>query len=120
MGRSKLSRSCLVLALIAVAIQGITPTAYDLASRGAGRLLSAVLGDHDFEEDDASPEEMDEPDWPGIPLIRKVTDRRPGLGLQAAGSSMPMMRSGASRISDPSRDVARIDGLIYSLCRLTC
>src|SRR5262249_10292176 len=109
-----------VLLLVVVTIQGITPTAYDLTSRGTFCRLSAALADQDFGEDDASPVDTNEPDRPGTPWLRKVTDRRPRLGFQEAGPSESMVGSGVPRISEFRRDMVRLDGLIYSLCRLLC
>jgi hypothetical protein len=120
MGPSNHSRAWLVLVLVSITIQGVTPDTHDLASRRTCQLLYAFLADQCFEEEDASPVEVCEPDQPGALVPSRGIDRRTRHEDQETGPGASVMGTGASRSLTRHCDVARIDGLIYSLCRLTC
>ncbi len=124
MGQGRLYHSIwLQLVLIAIAIQGVTPDANDMASLHAVRFLCPVLADPGaVRDDDGSPDEVCEPvrleiDWntcrhtqcnepavDDLASIELISDApRPRYSLVAAGDGD-----------------GRTNGLIRRLCRCNC
>ena len=125
MGQGRLSRSfCLHVLLIALAIQGISPDAENVASINALKLLCPLLADADhMVDEDEFPDDVCEParveielrrcqpaDSNGSPFPRGATDE----------ARLGRVRINAMQFAARSGSLPRADRLIHSLCRLKC
>jgi hypothetical protein len=125
MGQGRRARSITArILLIALAIQGITPDAQDLASLNALRLFCPDLADSkSLADNDDSPDDVCGSVQLDMHLaIRKRMDSRilPFLGFVWIGHRSPMVASSALQFHSPLGPNARVGDLIHSLCRLTC
>jgi hypothetical protein len=110
------------IVLIAVAVQGITPDGYDLASTKSFALLCPILAP----EDAAAPSEDE---WPDdvceLPLLSQgwLIGQEEGmqlLGHIAAGSARQVLPGDKDRPARPVAVPLRSPRLIHALCRLLC
>lgn len=125
MGQARQARSTTAYFLLfALATQGITPDAQDLASLNSLRLFCPQLADsNSFANDDGSPDDV----CGSVELdmhcaIRKRTDLRalPFLGLASTGHRKRMVPSANLQFPPPFGRNVRNGDLIHALCRLTC
>ena len=111
--------------LIAVAIQGVTPDAHDLASLNSLVMFCADLADsRDLAGEDGLPDEVCGPAQPeiGVGLRGRVepndlVDRLSGMTDQ---HDLLTSHRGALRSQAPGGKHVRLDDLVYALCRLKC
>ena len=111
--------------LIAVAIQGVTPDAQDLASIKTLRLLYPSLADSGNEPDnDGLPDEVCGPAQPDSAMLLR---RRPepndlanALSLWTDHDHPLTIKLGAVRLDDCGGKLPRVHDLICSLCRFQC
>jgi hypothetical protein len=125
MGQARRARSISAYFLLfALAIQGITPDAQDLASFNALRLLCPQLANsNSMLDDDEWPDDVCEAVQLGVHLaIRKSTDSRvlPLLGFVLTEHRTPLAPPASLQLSSPFGRSARNGDLIHALCRLTC
>jgi hypothetical protein len=141
---------CLHTLLVAVAIQGVTPDAYDLASLRLPQVLEAVIGRTLSWAHGSSPsgcvplhpeavppssssepwsgeEQESTPDEPGvsaepIEIGLPFHKRSQPFRLKSARVGRPgrPTRSGLHRLTRRPGSITTGSGLIHSLCRLTC
>jgi hypothetical protein len=125
MGQARRARSISAhFLLFALAIQGITPDAQDLASLNALRLFCPQLAiSNSLADDDESPDDV----CGSVELhmhlaIRKRMDSRVLLFLGFVWTGHRTLVIGSDTLPLPSSlgRNARIGDLIHSLCRLTC
>jgi hypothetical protein len=124
MGQGRLSHTiCLQFLLIASAIQGVTPDARDLASIKALWLFCPVLAEaNSLADDDGLPDEVCGPAQSAANLIFR-TAKSGDVSHPASASTeslLPTLQSSARRSVYRHRCSARIDDLIYALCRINC
>jgi hypothetical protein len=125
MGQARRARSISgYLLLFALAIQGMTPDAQDLASLNALRLLcpqaddsKSLLDDEDSPDDVCGSVQLEM-----LLAIRKRIDSRilPFLGFVWTAHHVPMVHSATLQLPPPFGRNGRTGDLIHSLCRLTC
>jgi hypothetical protein len=123
MGQGRLSRAIgLQCLLVASAIQGITPDAQDLGSAKALWLFCPVLADAgSLADDDGLPDEVCGPAQAAALIIRMA--RSGDVAYPAFASTEPLLptiQTNALRSNSRRRCSARINNLIYSLCRINC
>jgi hypothetical protein len=124
MGQGRLSQTiCLQFLLIASAIQGITPDAHDLASIKALWLFCPVRAEAGrLADDDGLPDDVCGPAQSAAALIIR-TGKSGDVSHPAYTSTeslLPTFQSCALRSVSRHSCSARIDDLIYSLCRINC
>jgi hypothetical protein len=122
--------ACLGVALIALAIQAITPDSHDLTSFSISRILQSILSDSIAPTDDAAPSEDDTPDEKADDVCSpasagaRVATRRPTSCPRPHSKATPRgelpIRPSHRHSSRPFSGAARNDELILTLCRLTC
>jgi hypothetical protein len=118
MGQTRRARSIAAYFLLfALAIQGITPDAQDLASLNALRLFCPQLDDDESLDDVCGPADLDM-----YQAIRKLMDSRASRFLRfvSTGHGTRMIRWDTLPLPSPLGRNARIGDLIHSLCRLIC
>jgi hypothetical protein len=125
MGQARPARSISAYCLLfALAMQGITPDAQDVASLNALRLLCPNISDSkSLLDDDESPDDVCESVQLDTHLaIRKRIDSRllPFLGFVSTGHRTPMVPLATPQLPSPFGRNVRIGDLIHVLCRLTC
>jgi hypothetical protein len=113
----------LQLSLIAVAVQGITPDAQDMASLKALWLLCLPLADSGVpSDDDGTPDEVCEPVGA---QINRIARQPVGCDEQVRPVSVSIesrpnsVAAAGSMIGKPARTNSG-DGLVFDLCRLNC
>ena len=114
---------CLRLLLIACAIQGVTPDAHDLASIKALWLFCPVLAEaNSLADDDGLPDEVCGRDESATDLMIRTAKSREASypAFASTDSFLPTFQTNALRSISRHRFSARIDDLIYSLCRINC
>jgi hypothetical protein len=125
MGQARRARSIpAYFLLFALAIQGITPDAQDLASLNALRLFCPQLADlKSLPGDDESLDDVCGPaDLEMYQAIRKLMVSRASrfLSFVSTGHRTRMATWDILPLPSPLGRDARIGDLIQSLCRLTC
>jgi hypothetical protein len=124
MGQGRLSHIVwLHVLLIATAIQGLTPDAHDLASIKALWLFCPVLAEANcLADDDGLPDEVCGPARSAANLIFRTGKSRevPYPAFASTDSFLPTFQTNALRSISRHPFSARIDDLIYSLCRINC
>ena len=125
MGQARRARSIAAyFVLFALAIQGITPDAQDLASLNALRLFCPQLADlKSLLDDDESLDDVCGPaDLDTYQAVRKLMDSRASryLSFVSTGHRTRMVRRDTLPLPSPLGRTARIGDLIHSLCRLIC
>jgi hypothetical protein len=123
MGQGRLSRTiCLQFLLVASAIQGITPDAQDLGSAKALWVFCPVLADAgSLADDDGLPDEVCGPAQSAALIIRMASSD--DVAYPAFASTEPLLapiQASALRSNSRRPCSARINELIYSLCRINC
>ena len=114
---------CLHFVLIAMAIQGVTPDAQDLASVNALRFFCAALaGSNPSASDDGLPDEVCGPAWSEMALVlhRRRESIAPGFHTMSTENQMPTDCSIARWSDTCGVNMIRFDNLISSMCRLNC
>jgi hypothetical protein len=115
---------CLQILLLALAIQGITPDAEDLASVNALKFFCPALTDPDTTvEEDEFPDDVCEPVRLEIELGRCQLADIDGLPLSRSATGdveMGRAKSESLSLAAPHFTNPRIDGLIHFVCRLKC
>ena len=115
---------CLYLALIAVAIQGLTPDAHDLASLNSLRVLCPAFSDSTtLPSDDGLPDEVCGPMTFEMDLVsrtRSDSNSLTTLAYLASDESALALPSGARRSRLGSCHIVRADAPLHCLCRLNC
>jgi hypothetical protein len=110
--------------LFALAIQGITPDARDLASLNALRVFSAYLADSSsLADDDESADQVCGSAEVAVHLtIRKRMDSRalPLVGVTLSGPRPPSAALAALQSARPLAPNICFCDFIHILCRLTC
>jgi hypothetical protein len=115
---------CLQILLIALAIQGITPDAGDLASVNALKLFCPALTDSDQPvNDDDFPDDVCEPllietDFDLCHL--EISDNLPFLTIAATEAQSGIMTSDSLRCVPRHGTLNSIDGRIHFLSPLIC
>jgi hypothetical protein len=124
MGQGRLSHTiCLRLVLIACAIQAATPDAHDIASVRSLRFFFpflAVAGS--LADDDELPDEVCGPAQFAANLISRTT-KSGDLPCPPSGSNefiLPESQSNGLTSSSRQCCSARINDMIYCLCRINC
>jgi len=138
MGKGFLCRSVLTrVCLVAMAIQGMTPDAQDLASPVLSHILRAITapagptgldsargdslpspGPGRGTSRDETPDEVFDPvSAPARVAVRAPEEGRPRLGRPSSPLAGP---SGCTNGARPARPAPGSDRLILVLCRLTC
>ncbi len=125
MGQTRRARSIAAYFLLfALAIQGITPDAQDLASLNALRLFCPQLADlqSSLDDDESADDVCGPADLDMYQAIRKRMDSRASrfLSLVSTGHRTRMVRRDTLPVRSPLGRNARIGNLIHSLCRLIC
>jgi hypothetical protein len=122
--------TCIGIALVALAIQAITPDSHDLTSFSISRIIHSILSDSIASADDAAPSEDDIPDEaaddvcsPASAGMRIATRRHrscPHPPSMATSHGVLPIRPSHPHSSCPIGGPARVGELILTLCRLTC
>jgi hypothetical protein len=124
MGQGRLSHTiCLQFLLIASAIQGVTPDAKDLASIKALWFFCPVLAEaNSLADDDGLPDDVCEPVRSAADLM--IRTAKPGdvpyPSFASTDSLLPAFQTNALRSVSRHCFSAKIDELIYTLCRINC
>ncbi len=124
MGQGRLSPTiCLQFLLIASTIQGVTPYAHDLACIKALRLFCPLLANAGtLADDDRLPDEVCGPILATARLI--IRPAKPGNlahpEFASTESLQPTFQSDTLRFVWRHDASARIDDLVYLLCRINC
>jgi hypothetical protein len=125
MGHGRLfHRICLHSLLIAVAIQGVTPDAQDLASFNALRLFCPALADtsnlddnNDLPDDVCGPVEFE---TDSVVRGRSKSDDQPLRAFVSIELHVLKIQSNALRSAPGDGAIMRINDMIDSMCRLDC
>jgi hypothetical protein len=141
MGKGFLFRAVLTrVCLVAMAIQGVTPDAQDLASPALSRVLRAITAPDGLTGLDAArggalppPGPGRDPSRDGMPdevcapvsapsrvAVRASVEGRSHLDLPPPPPTDPSSRTGGARPAHPAGPAAGGDRLTVGLCRLTC
>jgi hypothetical protein len=125
MGQARRARSIAAYFLLfALAIQGITPDAQDLASLNALRLFCPQLADSKslLDEDESLDEVCGPAELDMYQAIRTLLDSRASASLSfvSTGHRTRMVRWDNFPLPSPLGRNARIGDLIHSLRRLIC
>ena len=111
--------------LIAIAIQGVTPDARDLASGNALLLFCPALADsRDLTGEDGLPDEVCGPAQPELSVGLRGRAEPNELANRPSGTTDQLdpflIHLGALQSHDRVGKHPRLDHLIYALCRLKC
>ncbi len=124
-------KTCIGFALVALAIQAITPNAHDLTSFSISRILQSLQADSLPPKDAVAPlgedtqdEKADEvcaPPSAGTHFaIRRPTNGSRHLISNATQHRECSLNAGDLHLPRPFEGIARTTELIFVLCRLTC
>ncbi len=127
----RLRTRCFGFALVALAIQAITPDSRDFTSNSISRILQSLVADELPPTDAAVPPGEDSQDekadevcapasaGPQI-VLRRSANGSTGHNANATQPSGCPPSPGCLRSSRPFGGIARTGELIFLLCRLTC
>jgi hypothetical protein len=115
------------IALIALAIQGVSPDADGLTSFSLARILLTIVADSITSVDDSTPLEGERPDEVCVPtsagmdlLLRRRIDFPRNWGLKTALVGARRFRPNALHRPPPAGGYVQHGEIILSLCRLSC
>ncbi len=127
----RMGKTCLSFALVALAIQAITPDSHDLTSFSITRILQSLQADSlpptnaaapwgEDTQDETGDEVCAPPSAGAYMALRRPSKRSLRLTSSAKRECERSVHAGFLHTSHPFGGIARTGELILVLCRLTC